>query len=66
MARPKTQRLPAVGTVVLDTARQVFAEFRGVVDGNFYLRPIGGGREWEVSPEFVKPATAAERRRAGV
>ncbi|MEU5130475.1 hypothetical protein [Streptomyces mobaraensis] len=31
-----------------------------------WLRPPGGGREWEAEPGRVRPATLEERERAGV
>jgi hypothetical protein len=61
MSRPESRELPAVGTVVMDVVRSVIGEFRGEVNGLYCLRPIGGGREWEISPEYVRPATDSER-----
>lgn len=66
MVRPESRELPDVGTLMMDTAREVVGEFQGDVRGRLYLRPIGGGREWEVSPEYVREATDEERMRARV
>jgi hypothetical protein len=66
MSRPEEEELPAAGTVLVDTARNVVGEFQQEVRGRYYLRPIGGGREWEVSPEFTRKATDAERMHAAV
>lgn len=64
MARPKSRELPAVGTVMVDKDRSRIGEFRGSEGGRFQLRPIGGGREWDVSPECSREATEEERTRA--
>ncbi|MEV3856098.1 hypothetical protein AB0J38_17455 [Streptomyces sp. NPDC050095] len=58
------QPIPEVGTVVVDTAREVVAEYRGVSGGRWALRPLDGGLEWEISPESVRVATADEALRA--
>ncbi|ROQ27111.1 hypothetical protein EDD98_6768 [Streptomyces sp. PanSC19] len=31
-------------------------------EGSIYLRPPGGGREWTVPPEELRPPTQAEMR----
>lgn len=49
-----------VGTPLLDMVRGLVGEYRGVQHGRVRLRPVGGGREWTVSPERVRPATDAE------
>jgi hypothetical protein len=54
--------IPPVGALLVDTTRDAIGEFRDKMGIRFYLRPIGGGREWSVSPEYVRPATPAERR----
>jgi hypothetical protein len=61
MSRPEAKELPTVGTVMIDVARSVIGEFRGEAGGQYCLRPLGGGREWEVSPEYVRVATDGER-----
>lgn len=58
--------MPPVGAWVVDTDRSDrVGAFRGVAGPYWSLRPVGGGVEWEVVPERVRPATAAERLRAG-
>ncbi|GHB41776.1 hypothetical protein GCM10010331_31390 [Streptomyces xanthochromogenes] len=32
--------------------------------GSVFLRPPGGGREWAVAPDRLRPLTEPERRRA--
>ncbi|WP_312866357.1 hypothetical protein [Streptomyces boluensis] len=39
-------------------------EFRGECCGRWALRPMQGGREWDVDPEDVQPADPAQRLRA--
>ncbi len=56
--------LPKVGTLLHDTKLDVVGEFRGAVGGRWMLRPPGGGREWEASPETVQPAGTYEHLRA--
>ncbi|GAB3951744.1 hypothetical protein GCM10028832_05600 [Streptomyces sparsus] len=57
---------PAVGALVVDTARDQLGEFRGERYGQWSLRPMGGGKEWPANPDDVQPATAAQRLRAGI
>jgi hypothetical protein len=64
--RPESKELPAVGTVMVDTARSRVGEFRGKAGGRLCLRPVGGGVEWEVSPDFAREATQEEKLRAEV
>ncbi|MFC5723834.1 hypothetical protein ACFP1Z_27075 [Streptomyces gamaensis] len=33
-------------------------------DGHYFLRPLGGGREWEARPEDLAPLTPQEALRA--
>ena len=58
-------RGPAVGTLVYDAVMARTGEFRGreVVKKRevFYLRPVGGGVEWESDPALTYPAAEAER-----
>lgn len=62
MERPESEELPAVGAVLVDTARSVLGEFRGTAGRRFALRPLGGGREWDVDPKWVRPATEEDLR----
>ncbi|MFE7278562.1 hypothetical protein [Streptomyces sp. NPDC057623] len=52
--------LPPAGALVRDTARGRVGEFMGKQGPYFMVRPLGGGREWEVSPEYVEPLTPEE------
>lgn len=64
---PSAQELPPQppppGTLVVDTSRErdQVGEFRGVAGPYWMLRPARGGPEWEVLPEYARPATPAER-----
>nr|WP_079083637.1 hypothetical protein [Streptomyces antibioticus] len=64
VVRPETREPPDVGELLTDTARNRVGEYRGEVAGKFCLRPVGGGTEWEVSPEYVRGATDEERLKA--
>ncbi|MEU6061998.1 hypothetical protein [Streptomyces sp. NPDC047097] len=55
---------PAVGTLLLDTAHDKVGEFRGECEGSWFLRPVGGGVEWETDPADTRPARPADRARA--
>ncbi|MEI7030678.1 hypothetical protein [Streptomyces pratensis] len=58
-------RVPAPGTLWTDTSRgDRVGEFRGVAGPYWSLRPVGGGREWEVEPRHVRPALLMEQLRA--
>ncbi|MBE4797407.1 hypothetical protein [Streptomyces caniscabiei] len=52
--------LPAPGALVRDTARDRIGEFMGKQGPYFMLRPLGGGREWEVSPGYAEPLSPEE------
>ncbi|MCX4652216.1 hypothetical protein OG249_09935 [Streptomyces microflavus] len=57
--------LPAPGTLLVDTSRaDRVGEFRGVAGLYWSLRPMGGGIEWEVEPQHVRPALPIEQLRA--
>ncbi|WP_055524086.1 hypothetical protein [Streptomyces graminilatus] len=43
-----------------DVELEKVGEYREKVGPYLLLRPIGGGREWEVAPADVRPATPAE------
>nr|WP_232108320.1 hypothetical protein [Streptomyces gossypiisoli] len=66
VSRPESQELPSVGTLMMDTARNKVGEFQAELRGRFLLRPVGGGYEWEVSPEFAREATDGEKLSARV
>ncbi|PVC96321.1 hypothetical protein DBP19_08275 [Streptomyces sp. CS090A] len=67
--RPNLQEpppdLPAPGAFLVDTSRNDrVGEFRGVAVCYWSLRPVGGGREWEVEPRHVRLALPIEQLRA--
>ncbi|OKJ43529.1 hypothetical protein [Streptomyces sp. CB01580] len=55
---------PAPGTVMVDLSQDRVGEFRGEWCGKWSLRPVGGGVEWTVDPEDVRPADPIQRLRA--
>lgn len=62
---PPASAVPARGVLLVDTSRgDRVGEFRGVAGPYWSLRPVGGGREWEVEPRFVRPALLMEQLRA--
>ncbi|APS19421.1 hypothetical protein ABZ329_18660 [Streptomyces rubiginosohelvolus] len=67
-ASPNTERplpVPDPGTLLADTSRgDRVGEFQGVAGPYWSLRPVGGGREWEVEPRYVRPALLMEQLRA--
>lgn len=60
MSRPEPKELPTVGTVMVDTARSLLGEFQFVDGTRYFLRPIGGGREWDVDEKWAREATPAD------
>ncbi|MFJ2440800.1 hypothetical protein ACIOWG_10120 [Streptomyces sp. NPDC087658] len=56
---------PAVGALVLDTAKDQIGEYRGEWAGEWSLRPVDGGKEWTADPEHIQLATLEQRLRAG-
>jgi hypothetical protein len=48
------------GSLAFDTSSGRVGVIMGAGNCEVYLRPIGGGCEWSVKPEFVRPATRAE------
>lgn len=49
-----------VGTVVVDTVRNAMGTFQDQLGSKAHLRPLGGGREWEVDASKVREATPEE------
>jgi hypothetical protein len=47
---------PSLREVVIDASRNKLGEVMGMEGPYYQLRPIGGGREWDVSPEHVEKA----------
>ncbi len=48
------------GALVRDTARNRVGEFMGKGGPYCMLRPLGGGKEWEASPECVEELSPEE------
>ncbi|MCI4044199.1 hypothetical protein [Streptomyces sp. TRM75563] len=67
-ASPNTEsppHVPSLGALLADTSRgDRVGEFQGVAGPYWSLRPVGGGREWEVEPRYVRPALIMEQLRA--
>jgi hypothetical protein len=61
-----TEMTPKSGELVYDPAAQMVGEFQAKAGPYAMLRPVGGGREWQADPAQLRPATRAERLRAGV
>ncbi|MFF9398579.1 hypothetical protein [Streptomyces sp. NPDC014744] len=55
---------PAPDTLMVDLSQDRVGEFRGEWCGKWSLRPVGGGVEWTVDPQDVRPAEPIERLRA--
>ncbi|MFG3021359.1 hypothetical protein ACGFZQ_22895 [Streptomyces sp. NPDC048254] len=64
--RPAAEYEPTLGDTVEDTARYRIGKVMGAVGGYVQLRPIGGGREWDASPEYLRPVSAADALRGVV
>ncbi|MFD0150481.1 hypothetical protein ACWGQ4_04285 [Streptomyces sp. NPDC055721] len=52
--------LPRVGATVLDTTRNRVGRVMGTEGPYLQLRPLCGGREWDVAPADLHPLTGAE------
>ena len=52
--------LPRVGTMVWDTALDRMGRVMDQEDTCLYLRPPGGGTEWQARPEDVEPLSVSE------
>ncbi|MGW2207892.1 hypothetical protein [Streptomyces sp. NPDC001781] len=51
---------PALGAYALDVRDGRLGEVMGRVGGRVQLRPLGGGREWDVPPEHLGEAAPAD------
>ncbi|MFD7677570.1 hypothetical protein [Streptomyces sp. NPDC060187] len=51
---------PGIGDLARDTTKNKVGVFMGEVGGLCLLRPINGGREWEVKPDAMDRLTADE------
>ncbi|GAB2690195.1 hypothetical protein [Kitasatospora kifunensis] len=57
---PTTVYRPQVGTPVHDLAHPgAHGVYMGTLGGRAYLRPSGGGIEWETDPDKLEPVTPA-------
>lgn len=45
---------PRVGETVRDTRRDLVGVVMGRLGRHLWLRPLGGGREWDVEPEALE------------
>ncbi|MBH1937258.1 hypothetical protein I5Q34_23815 [Streptomyces sp. AV19] len=50
----------------MDTRRERVGQVMDRTGQNVWLRPPGGGREWEARAETLRLATPEERRQSGV
>jgi hypothetical protein len=57
---------PRAGDTVRDSATGLIGVFMALEDGKAFLRPLGGGREWETGPEHLEPLTVEEELSAKV
>lgn len=59
-----SDKTPKPGALVVDTTRDRVGTVMALQYGRLYLRPVGGGREWEVIPDKVRLATREEELHA--
>ncbi|WP_329134085.1 hypothetical protein [Streptomyces sp. NBC_00670] len=59
--RKPQPRTPPVGAYAVDTRRGLLGVVMGHEGPYVQLRPLGGGREWDVEPGALRSATPAER-----
>ncbi|MGW1889014.1 hypothetical protein ACWCP6_01975 [Streptomyces sp. NPDC002004] len=52
---------PPVGSYAVDVRTGQVGRVMGHEGPYVQLRPLGGGREWDVAPEEVRTATSQER-----
>ena len=64
--RPVTSGLPARDSIVRDKLHDRVGVVMSARHTGVFLRPVGGGLEWEVLPEDIVPATEAEKLSARV
>jgi hypothetical protein len=58
------KKKPPIGSYAVDIRTGKVGLVMGHEGPYVQLRPYGGGKEWDVEPEAVRPATQAERLRA--
>ena len=52
--------VPEIGATAFDSTTDSVGVVMAVHPNQVFLRPIGGGVEWESRPQQVRPATVAE------
>lgn len=57
---------PRPRDTVTDTAANRVGQVVDIIGTVVWLRPVGGGIEWDAHPEDLLPVTAAERLSAGL
>ncbi|MFB8777303.1 hypothetical protein [Streptomyces broussonetiae] len=57
---------PRLGDTARDTETARIGKVMGFLGPYVQLRPIGGGAEWDASPDALVPVSAAEALSAGV
>jgi hypothetical protein len=62
----KEEESMETGALLYDPATDKVGEYQDKSGPYALLRPVGGGREWQADPGSLRPATDAERLRAGV
>ncbi|WP_405595364.1 hypothetical protein OG741_04515 [Streptomyces sp. NBC_01410] len=55
-----------IGTLAVDTRRNKVGRVMGHVGPRVQLRPLEGGREWDVEPQNIRAASADEALSARV
>ncbi|MCC3774516.1 hypothetical protein [Streptomyces sp. UNOB3_S3] len=51
-----------VGSLAMDTQRNRLGEVMAATRERVFLRPLGGGREWEAKPSALRPMTPGGER----
>jgi hypothetical protein len=54
---------PGIGDLAKDTATNKVGVLVDEVGGRLLMRPVDGGKEWEVEPDNVEHPTALEQMR---
>lgn len=52
------------GSVMRDVKADLVGVVAGAADGKIQLRPLGGGREWDVDPPDIRPLSPREELKA--
>ncbi|MFE6197292.1 hypothetical protein [Streptomyces sp. NPDC057838] len=56
----KEQTRPGIGELAKDTAKGRIGIVMGELGGRVQIRPVGGGREWDATPDKVVRPSARE------